>query len=387
MKKLGIYIHIPFCIKKCLYCDFLSFQEGNQQLYLSYTAALIKELKTYGGIYKGDFTVDSIFFGGGTPSLLEAASIREILQQLRDSYQVEPQAEITMECNPKTLNLEKLEGYREAGVNRLSIGIQSFDEDTLKRLGRVHQAADGTEAIQLARKAGFCNINLDLMFAVPGHTLAIWQDTLDQALALNPEHLSFYSLQLEEGTPYFDLFEKGRLEMVSDEADRQMYHVALKRLEQAGYRHYEISNVGKPGFECRHNLKYWSMENYLGVGLGAHSYVEGQRFSNVRNLEQYLKALGTETAESDLPWVEWHHPNSQRDEMVEFMITGMRKREGISLAEFESRFGQDLFQAYPEQKAWVIQQVEAGMLLFTEGRLRFTLSGIDVSNTILAEFV
>ncbi|QAT42651.1 radical SAM family heme chaperone HemW [Aminipila luticellarii] len=394
MKNLGIYIHIPFCIKKCLYCDFLSFENTAGGLHREYVNAVMRELDFYSNIYDNKFIVDSIFFGGGTPSLIDARLMKEILLWIKQKYQVDKKAEITIECNPKTIDAEKLRIYKEAGINRISIGVQTLNDMELISLGRVHRSEDAKETYALARQAGFDNINMDLMFAIPSHTCAVWQETLKQAVCLNPEHISFYSLQLEEKTKYFEMFEKGELELVSDDVDREMYHFASKFLKKSGYHHYEISNCAKPGFECRHNLKYWSMADYLGIGLGAHSYVNGERFSNVRDLAKYIGILGSgdvtipaKEEKARPKWVEWRHINAEWDDIVDFIITGMRREEGIGLREFERRFGKKLFEVYPEQEGLIREYVEKGMLLLDENRMRFTIKGVDVSNTILAEFV
>lgn len=394
MKKLGIYIHIPFCIKKCLYCDFLSFENTGDGIHRQYTDGLKKELDYYSSLYGGKFIVDSIFFGGGTPSLIDPVLIKEVLLLIKQKYKVDKNAEITIECNPKTVHGQKFEIYKDAGINRISLGVQTLDDQALKRLGRVHQSDDAKETYHLARKAGFDNINMDLMFAIPAHTRDIWEKTLQEAVDLKPEHISFYSLQLEEGTRYFEMFEKGELEMVSDKTDREMYHFAATFLKEAGYHQYEISNCAKPGFECRHNLKYWSMENYLGIGIGAHSYMNGERFSNTRDLNKYIEVLVSnpvdfmaDDTEEKKEWVEWKHINTVRDEMVEFIITGMRRAEGISLIEFEHKFHEKIFEVYPEQEKVIEEYVKKGMLVLENNRMRFTLKGVDISNFILAEFV
>ncbi|WP_312650696.1 radical SAM family heme chaperone HemW [Aminipila sp.] len=396
MKKLGVYIHIPFCIKKCLYCDFLSFENSGADLHRRYIDALKRELEYYFVVYGNDFTVDTIFFGGGTPSLIDANLLKEVLILIKDKYKVEKGAEITIECNPKTIDAEKLKIYKEAGINRISIGIQTFNDMALKRLGRVHQSEDAKETYALARQAGFGNINIDLMFAIPEHTKEVWQETLQEAIHLNPEHISFYSLQLEEGTRYFEMFEKGELNMVSDIIDRDMYHGASKFLKESGYNHYEISNCAKPGFECKHNLKYWDMGDYLGIGLGAHSYMNGERFSNTRDLGKYIQQLQPDNLgigiiddhlKTERKWVEWQHTNTEHDDMVEFIITGMRRAEGINLTEFENRFGKKLFEAYPDQEKLVKEYVENELMILENDRIRFTIKGVDVSNTVLSEFV
>lgn len=385
MKPLGLYIHIPFCLKKCLYCDFLSFENTEVEAHRSYIEALKKEIGYYGGVYGNAYSVDTIFIGGGTPSLLDGLFIKELMKSIYKHFTVLNSAEITMESNPKTLTREKLEVYRSAGINRLSIGVQSLYDMELKRLGRAHKAEDFIENYQTAREVGFENINMDLMFAIPEHTEEVWENTLQKAIQLNPEHISFYSLQLEEGTPYFELFERGEINQIPDEVDRNMYHHAVELLTDAGYEHYEISNCAKKGFECKHNLKYWNMEDYLGLGLGSHSFVEETRFCNTRDMQDYIQLLtsGFDTAS----WVIEKHKNTVKDTQSEYIFTGLRKLSGIQLAYFKKRFGQELFEAYPQQKELIEKYVEQGYMVLNNNVLRFTLKGIDISNHILAEFV
>lgn len=387
MKKLGLYIHIPFCVKKCSYCDFLSFENTDFELHRQYVNSMKRELAHYERIYGREFSVDTIFIGGGTPSLIDANLIWEILLLIKENINVDKNAEITLECNPKTVNKEKLEIYKRAGVNRLSIGVQSLEDAVLKRLGRVHNEAEALETFKMARDIGFKNINLDLMFAAPEHTMKEWKDTIEKAVKLKPEHISFYSLQLEEGTRFFEMFEKNELKLISDELDRHMYHYAAEAFKEAGYEHYEISNCAQKGFECRHNLKYWSVGDYLGVGIGAHSYINGERFSNTKDINKYMEELRSDVADDASGWVEWQHSNTEFDDMAEFVITGMRKLDGISLLDFHVKFGRELFEAYPEQKKIIDDYAEKGCIILEGDRLMFTGKGIDISNAILAEFV
>ncbi|MDR1027881.1 MAG: radical SAM family heme chaperone HemW, partial [Clostridiales Family XIII bacterium] len=279
-RKLGIYVHLPFCAKKCGYCDFLSFVNRDPAFHAYYTQQLILEITGRSSIYGNDFTVDSVFLGGGTPSLVAPARIEELLDAICARFRVADDAEVTMEANPGTIGAEGLHDCRRAGVTRLSIGAQSFDPRILGFLGRIHGAEDTRRVYAAARAAGFENINLDLIFGIPSERIETWEGDVAAAVALEPEHISFYSLQFEEGTPLWGDLMDGRIEELSDIEDRRMYHGAIDALAQAGYAHYEISNAAKPGFESRHNLKYWSMDDYLGVGLGAHSYVNGRRFAN-----------------------------------------------------------------------------------------------------------
>lgn len=371
---LGLYLHIPFCIRKCNYCDFLSFGGISKEDQKAYFQSLLCEIKNYSDVYSNKYYVDSIFIGGGTPSLAEESLISVMLAAVRDCFTVDMNAEISIEANPKTLTKSKLNTYLDAGINRLSIGAQSFDDKLLSRMGRIHSAEDFLKNYSLARECGFRNINIDLMFAIPGQTIQIWMDTLERAIVLEPEHISFYSLQLEEGTPFFFMFQDGSLKEIDDELDRDMYHDAVKTLKYGGYEHYEISNAARAGFQCRHNLKYWSMDDYLGLGLGAHSFMDGMRFSNITDLKEYILK----------PRVQWRHMNTKEDNISEYLFTGMRKIRGIELADFKERFGSGLEDIYDG----VLKKYQQNRLIeIVDGYLRFTENGIDISNRVLAEFV
>lgn len=373
-------MHIPFCLKKCLYCDFYSEPCDNADLRRAYTDALLGEIAYYGKKYGKDFKADTIFFGGGTPSLMEPSHIDRIIRDLRENFDVAEDSEITMECNPATLTEEKLAGYRAAGVNRLSIGSQSFDDEVLAALGRIHRASDIEETVQAARKAGFDNISLDLMFAVPKQGMAKWQASLEKALAIRPEHLSFYSLEIAEGTPFGKMHEAGTLEETPIEEDRKMYHYALDMIEAAGYEHYEISNACLPGREARHNLKYWNLSNYLGLGTSAHSYIDGERHSNIANLTAYIKAGGADCIEES-------YINDLEDDMAEFTFTSLRTKKGVNFKDFEAKFGQGFWQTYKETKKEFKSFVQGGFALADEKHIALTRKGIDISNKIMALFV
>ena len=381
-KALGIYIHIPFCLQKCNYCDFLSFGGTSPESQAAYIKSMIREIRYHGEIYRNEYYVDSIFIGGGTPSLLEENLIADLMAALKDNFTIDQNAEISIESNLKTLTAKKLNKYLELGINRLSIGAQSFDASLLQFMGRAHSPEDFFTNYSLARECGFQNINIDIMFGIPGQTMAVWKDTFDRALDLEPEHLSFYSLQLEEGTPFFAMHEAGSLKETEEELDRDMYHYALSALKNRGYEHYEISNAARPGSECRHNLKYWSMEDYLGIGLGAHSFIDGMRFSNLTDLSQYIKAEMPKQVFN--PYIQWQHENTKEDNISEYLFTGLRKMNGIDLMDFRQRFGVALENLYEQ-----VLQKYLGMDLIEikEGKLRFTEQGIDISNTVLAEFV
>lgn len=367
MKKLGIYIHIPFCLSKCKYCGFYSYEAASQAEHSEYVKKLIEDIREYGLEYGDEYSVDTVFIGGGTPSVIEPSLIGKLLREIERNFALEKDREITIEANPGTISREKLTEYRKYGINRLSIGLQAFNDEILKSLGRVHSVSDFEEAFILARRIGFDNINTDLMFSVPGQNIDMWLDTLDKTIALLPEHISFYSLQLEEGTPFFQMFMAGEIEQTSDDADREMYHQALCRLKEAGYDHYEISNCARPGFKCRHNLKYWSMDDYLGIGSGASSYMNGIRFAESPLME--------------------YHKNDFHDEVSEFVFTGLRKTCGIDLTDFKKRYGREFWDVFSYEKRQLSEFFQKGQLICERGTLRLSEHGIDVSNRIMAIFV
>lgn len=372
-ESLGIYVHIPFCQEKCHYCDFLSFGGQGRGAQQDYVKALIQEIRSYGSDLSRR-RVESVFLGGGTPSLLQEDLIREIMLELKANFSLAEDAEITIEANPGTIRKEKLIAYRQAGVNRLSIGVQSAEEELLRTLGRIHSWKEFLDCYSWAREAGFTNINCDLMFAVPDQTEALWQHTLDAVLALKPppEHISFYSLQLEEGTEFDRLHQEGRLTLTEDETDRRMYWSAAKQLAQHGYDHYEISNAAKPGYASRHNLRYWTFGDYLGLGLGAHSFVNGVRFSNTTVMEEYCNNAAR---------VVWQHENSRQDDVEEYLFTGLRLHQGISLDDFQRHFGEKILQEYKELFGPLMEQ---GLISWSEDgkRIRLTKRGIDISNQV-----
>lgn len=325
--------------------------------------------------------VDSIFIGGGTPSILSPEDIGVILDTVRDCFMVADDCEITIESNPATLDERKLNSYLESGINRISIGVQSFDNNILRMLGRIHDKNDASRAITTARRAGFNNINVDLMFGIPAQTLKMWKDSLRQCLFLEPEHISMYSLQIEEDTPFYDMIYKEKIIHPADEeTDRRMYHEALMMLSNSGYDLYEISNASKPRMECRHNLKYWSYDEYLGLGLGASSFIGGYRFRNASKMTDYLRFI-----KDGLPPVKAEDVENytKRDEMGIYVFTGLRKRAGFDINEFESIFGVDFFKVYEPS---VLEEFK-GYLEVKGSVMRLTEKGIDISNSIMAAFV
>ena len=371
-KELELYIHIPFCVKKCDYCDFLSGPAGTERQ-RNYVEALIKEINHCGDF--SNYQVSSIFIGGGTPSVLPGEWIEEIMDSVYGKFDRSSDVEITIEANPGTVDHKKLEIYHKSGINRISVGCQSANNRELKMLGRIHTWEEFLESYQMARNAGFENINVDLMSGLPGQSLASWEATLSKTVQLHPEHISAYSLIIEEGTP----FSERELELPDEEEERIMYEYTHDILSSYGYHQYEISNYAKNGRECRHNLGYWKRKEYLGLGLGSASLLEDKRFSNISEMEKYLQncehpeIIREQTEKLEL-----------RDQMAEYMILGLRMTEGVSATEFRNNFGQELYEIYGN----VIKKYRTMELLEQNGDyLRFTRRGISVSNPILADFL
>ena len=378
--RLGLYVHIPFCRQKCAYCDFLSFACSNDRLLIEYSKALALEIRSRCADC-ADYTVDSIFIGGGTPSLLPASAFQRIMTELEHNFHIAEDAEITVEANPASLTREKMEMYLQTGVNRLSIGVQSFDNGILKILGRLHDKNEAFNTIQNARKAGFRNINIDLIFGVPTQTTKNWIDTVKQGIFLGPQHISLYSLQLEEGTElHRKVCREKTLEATPEIIDREMYHEAVALLGRSGYRHYEISNTALPGYESRHNGKYWAYDEYLGLGLGSSSFFRGSRFRNHERMSAYIEAIKAGRIPVDESSIEHY---TERDEMGIFVFTGLRRAEGVSLEAFRRQFGMDLFSVYDP----AILRRHKGLINLYDDQLYLTEAGMDVSNRVMAEFV
>ena len=384
MKKrnLELYLHIPFCVKKCNYCDFFS-ASGTPKEQADYVSAMIQEIQSYQEL-SGEYEVQTIFLGGGTPSLLTPEQIEKIFTTIYHIFSVNENAEITMEMNPGTVDIEKLRAMKAAGVNRLSIGLQSAQNKELKMLGRIHTYEEFLETWKLTEQAGFKNRNIDLMSALPGQTIESYEDTLSKVLALEPEHISAYSLILEEGTVFYDWYEKGKLDrgawkLPSEEEEYAMGELTIQRLAEAGMHRYEISNYAKSGKECRHNLGYWDRVEYLGIGAGSSSLIKGERFDHIRDRKAYIEKI--RNGESILIDREILSVESQ---MEEFMYLGLRKIEGVSRTDFQNYFGKNVDDVYGE----ILDKLEEEQLLeFSGDRIRLTHRGMDVSNCVLAEFL
>ena len=383
MKKLAIYIHIPFCVRKCLYCDFLS-APASDETKEQYVQALCREIREERKSYV-NYKIETIFLGGGTPSLLSGEQLDRILGTVFDAYQVADDCEISMEVNPGTVTKEKLKAYKRAGVNRLSIGMQSAVEEELQSLGRIHSSEDAFDTYELAIKTGFNNINIDLMSAIPGQTIESWKESLKRILDLEPApaHVSAYSLIIEEGTPFFEKTPT----LPDEDTEREMYKITNDILSEAGYLRYEISNYAKPGFACRHNCTYWERGSYAGFGIGAASLVEQVRFSNTRNLKDYL---GKYLKNATVAIKENRQELSVEEQMEEFMFLGLRMMRGVSAGKFSDLFGKTIEQVYP---GIVEKYCRQGLLQKIpeqgsgEARIALTERGIDVSNVIMADFL
>lgn len=373
---MELYLHMPFCVRKCAYCDFLSFPTDQETQNL-YTRRLREDIDAMGKKY-GDIPVDTIFIGGGTPSVPDSALIVGIMEHVRKAFHVAEGAEISMEANPGTVTREKLTDYRRAGINRLSFGLQSANDRELKLLGRIHTWAEFLESFHLARECGFTNINIDLMSALPGQTRESWKDTLKRGTDLNPEHISAYSLIIEDGTPFGEKYgsEEGRKLLPDEDSEREMYHETKRFLRDCGYERYEISNYAKPGRACRHNIGYWTGLPYLGLGLGASSYMDGCRFAVNSDMKQYMEEKpGMFTDVEKL---------TKKDMEEEFFYVGLRMTAGVSLPEFERRFGVSAKDVYPGLMEMFVEEKAA---VFQGDRFVLTDYGLDVSNYIMAQFL
>ncbi len=383
-KDLELYVHIPFCVKKCAYCDFLSAPADMQErtLYINALTAEIREKKEE---FRGR-QVCSVFLGGGTPSILDTDETGKIFRALYASFDIGAGAEITVEVNPGTVTEKKAEMWKKCGVNRLSIGLQSANDDELAMLGRIHTYRDFLDTWKTVRKAGFENVNIDLISAIPGQTVPGWERTLRTAAELGPEHISAYSLIVEDGTPFYACFEEEapglHLPPLPDEdTEREIYKSTEKILAEYGYHRYEISNYAKEGCECRHNLGYWERREYLGLGLGASSLIGGYRYRNTSDMGLYLRYAG-DHAGADM--YEERERLSVEDQMEEFMFLGLRKTEGISTDTFRETFGKEIDKVYGPQ---LDKMKDLGLLIVSDGRVRLTERGVDVSNYVFCEFL
>ena len=381
MKKnesLGLYIHIPFCVKKCLYCDFLSFGGTAQTTKDLYIEALCKELNNLSASFSGR-SLSTIYIGGGTPSTLSEDNFLKLMTSVGDGFSIEEDAEITMEMNPGTVTETKLELYRDCGVNRISMGLQSDDDTQLKKLGRIHTYENYRDTYELMRAKGFDNINVDVMFGLDNQSMDQWQRTLETVIELNPEHISAYSLIIESDTPYDDLYENNKLSLPNEDEERAMFWYTHQRLGEAGYGHYEISNYAKEGLESRHNSSYWNLTPYIGAGLGASSFYGNVRYKNITNMDDYIKGMGDLNVVREVEAV-----NDEAINLEEAFFLGLRQLKGINLQWLEESFTDERLKPY---RPIIHELVNDGLLIMKGDYLCLTRRGVDISNTVMSRFI
>ena len=375
-KELGVYIHIPFCKKKCYYCDFISFENKCDEI-PQYIESLKEEIRKFDF---SSYNVTSIYIGGGTPSYIDSKYIKYILDELKTRVKFDD-IEITIEVNPGTVTEEKLKEYKEAGINRISIGLQSTNNNLLKEIGRIHTYEEFLEAYQLVNKIGFNNINVDLMLALPGQTIQDLKESLDKIINLNPNHISVYSLIVEEGTKISKLLEEGKISLPEEEQERRMYWYVKDILELKGYNHYEVSNFSKKGKESRHNMNCWNQEEYIGFGVAAHSYINNVRFSNTDNIQEYIKNIKENNTENNITIEE---EQTLEDKKKEFMMLGFRKIEGVDISRFKEKFVDNPLFLYREK---LNKLAEEGLIEVDLNNIRLTNKGLDLANLVFEEFI
>ncbi|NFO04308.1 oxygen-independent coproporphyrinogen III oxidase [Clostridium botulinum] len=373
LKEISLYIHIPFCKQKCLYCDFPSYS-GKEKFISEYIDALNKEIKDKANSYK----IKSIFIGGGTPSYLDEIELEKLLKCI-NTLTLGENLEFTIECNPGSLSEDKLKIMKKYNVNRISMGLQSTKPSLLKEIGRIHTFEEFENNYLLARKVGFKNINIDLMFGLPNQSVEDWRKTLEKIIEFNPEHISAYSLIIEEGTCFYNLYNQDKLNLPSEEKERDMYLLTKKILKENGYNQYEISNFSKDKKECYHNIVYWQLNEYLGLGVSSSSYIEGKRIKNIDDIELYIKNINSnESVENEI------YENNINDDMEEFMFMGLRMIRGIEEIDFKERFKKDIDEVYGDV---IYKNIKQELLIRNGGRIYLTSRGIEVSNSVMSDFI
>lgn len=378
MKELGIYIHIPFCKQKCFYCDFCSFANKNE-MQEKYVETVINEIKNI--THKEKYTVTTIYLGGGTPSILNPEYIKNILQEIKSSFKILDDAEITIEINPGTVNEEKLKRYKEYGINRLSIGLQSANDKILKNIGRIHDYKQFEETFFYARKCGFKNINVDLMIGLPTQAIEDVKQTLEKIIQKNPEHISVYSLIIEEGTIIEKLINENKLQLPDEETERIMYWTVVNELKENGYNQYEISNFSKKTYESKHNTNCWKQKQYIGLGTSAHSYLNKKRYSNTNNIEEYIKNIQENNISKNITI---HEEQTEESTMNEYMLLGLRMIQGININEFKQKFKTDPTIKYKK----ILEKLQKENLIqITKTSIKLTKQGIDFGNIVWEEFI
>lgn len=380
MDNIGLYIHIPFCKQKCLYCDFASYCQYDDEFVKDYINAVKQEIK-YESKKHNNNIVDTIFIGGGTPTYISCYHIKEVLEEIYKDFKIETNCEISIEANPGTVTYDKLKVYNQAGINRVSFGLQSSDDRLLKELGRIHNFDDFLESYKLARDVGFSNINIDLMSGIPDQSVENYLNTLNKIISLNPEHISAYSLIIEEGTPFYRLYKQNKLNLPDEDDERTMYDKTIEILQSNGYYQYEISNYAKPNYKCRHNLKYWNCDFYLGFGSSAYSYAGDYRWGNTSDPKYYIDMINKNNFAAI---TSENNKLSLNDKISEFAFMNLRKIEGISIKEFYKRFNKSVLDIYKTQ---INKYVDLGFMEVTDEYIRLNNKGIQVSNTIMSDML
>ena len=374
-KEIGIYVHIPFCKQKCYYCDFVSYSNKDSKIE-EYIEAVKKEIE----LQKIKSEITTVYIGGGTPSYIDSKHIKEIMAEIQKKN-ISQNAEITIEANPGTVTLEKLKDYKQAGINRLSIGLQTTKDELLKQLGRIHSYEQFLETYKMARKVGFENINVDLMLGLPNQRIKDLKDSLESIIDLQPEHVSVYSLIVEDGTPIANKIQKGDLELPEEELERNMYWYVKNTLELNGYKHYEISNFAKQGYESKHNMNCWNQKEYIGIGIAAHSYRDITRYSNTENLGEYMRNVKSEKLERNRII---HEIQKEDDTKKEYMLLGLRQIDGVKISKFKERFGDNPVYIFRNE---LKKLSDENLVIIDDNNIRLTNKGIDLANLVWGEFV
>lgn len=375
MKKLGIYVHIPFCKRKCNYCDFYSIK-WNDEFENKYIKALLKEINSYGNM---KYEVDTIFVGGGTPTIIKPENMEKIVVEIKNSFLVDDNSEISIEANPNTLTNDNLSIYKKIGINRLSIGVQSLNDEILKKIGRLHNGNDALDAIERAKSYGYENLNVDVMFNIPGQTVIDIEDTITKIIKHDVKHISFYSLKLEKGTPLYLMEKDKKIIMPGEDIEREMYYTGRKIMEDNSIMQYEISNFAKKNLECKHNLKYWNQEEYIGFGPAAHSFLNNERYSNASDINLYCNNAHQNIFNKTIQEV------LDSDALIfEFIMLNLRLTDGLDLNKFKQKFDIDFYDKYEKQVKYLVEN----MLLVNNGNnIKLTKKGMDISNFVFKEFM
>lgn len=388
MKQIGIYVHIPFCQKKCNYCDFISYSNKNN-LIKDYVESVCTEIKEVGQEVKqnikdkkiDDLSIKTIYIGGGTPSYIDSKYIEQIVNEIKNNFTIEQNVEITIEINPGTITKEKALCYKNVGINRVSLGLQSTNCELLKMLGRIHNLEDFEEAYNLVKNAGFDNVNIDFMIGLPSQTMQDIENMIKYIKNLKPKHISIYSLIVEENTPIEKQIKNGKLKLPEDELERNMYWKVKKELEQLGYRHYEISNFALNGYESKHNMDCWNQKEYMGFGVAAHSYMDNARFSNIENVEEYIENMKNGKSENNFVF---HEKQDKTAQMKEYMILGLRKMDGVDCGIFEAKFDKDVFEVFESEIEKLLRE---DLIVLDGGNIKLSNKGIDLANLVWEEFI